>query len=65
MAKAQPPKHPGSLKWTSLAGGEPEGFLTGGAGPAVAQLLGPSARHVPHLTLAGIALAAEQGPAEE
>lgn len=33
-------------------------FLTGGAGPAVAKLLGPSARHVPHLTLAGIALAA-------
>ncbi len=39
--------------------GEPEVFLTGGAGPAVAGLLGHSARHVPHLTLAGIALAAE------
>ena len=38
--------------------GEPDVFLTGGAGPAVAGLLGPSARHVPHLTLAGIALAA-------
>jgi type III pantothenate kinase len=37
-------------------------FLTGGAGPAVAALLGPSARHVPHLTLAGIALAAHQPP---
>lgn len=36
----------------------PEVFLTGGAGPAVAKLLGPDARHVPHLTLAGIALAA-------
>jgi type III pantothenate kinase len=35
-----------------------EVFLTGGAGPAVAALLGESARHVPHLTLAGIALAA-------
>jgi type III pantothenate kinase len=33
-------------------------FLTGGAGPAVARLLGDTARHVPHLTLAGIALAA-------
>jgi type III pantothenate kinase len=36
----------------------PDVFLTGGAGPAVAELLGPNARHVPHLTLAGIALAA-------
>lgn len=35
-----------------------EVFLTGGAGPAVAQLLGPNTRHVPHLTLAGIAIAA-------
>jgi type III pantothenate kinase len=32
-------------------------LLTGGAGPAVAQLLGPAARYVPHLTLAGIAIA--------
>jgi type III pantothenate kinase len=39
---------------------DPEIFLTGGAGPAVAVLLGRSARHVPHLTLAGIALAAER-----
>jgi type III pantothenate kinase len=38
--------------------GRPQVFLTGGAGPAVAQLLGPSAEHVPHLTLAGIVLAA-------
>jgi type III pantothenate kinase len=37
-------------------------FLTGGAGPAVAELLGRSARHVPHLTLAGIALAARHNP---
>jgi type III pantothenate kinase len=37
--------------------GEPEVFLTGGAGIAVADLLGHRARHVPHLTLAGIALA--------
>jgi type III pantothenate kinase len=36
----------------------PEVFLTGGAGPAVAKLLGPGAQHVPHLTLGGIALAA-------
>jgi type III pantothenate kinase len=34
----------------------PEIFLTGGAAPAVAQLLGSHARYVPHLTLAGIAL---------
>jgi type III pantothenate kinase len=40
--------------------GTPQVFLTGGAGPAVAELLGPSARHVPHLTLAGIALAAKE-----
>jgi type III pantothenate kinase len=37
--------------------GEAEIFLTGGASPAVAGLLGRQARHVPHLTLAGIALA--------
>lgn len=38
---------------------EPQVFLTGGAGPAVAAALGAGSRHVPHLTLAGIALAAE------
>ncbi|MBU4399725.1 MAG: type III pantothenate kinase, partial [Planctomycetes bacterium] len=32
-------------------------FLTGGAGAAVADLLGPAACYVPNLTLAGIALA--------
>jgi len=37
--------------------GDPQVFITGGAGPAVAELLGTHARHVPHLTLAGIALA--------
>jgi len=37
---------------------EPDVFLTGGAGPAVADLLGPSAHHVPQLTLMGIAWAA-------
>ncbi len=37
--------------------GDPQIFITGGAGPAVAQLLGSHARHVPHLTLAAIALA--------
>jgi type III pantothenate kinase len=36
-------------------------FLTGGASTAVAHLLGPSAWHVPHLTLAGIALTASYG----
>jgi len=34
-------------------------FLTGGAAPVVAELLGSHARYVPHLTLAGIALTAE------
>ncbi|MBN1912108.1 MAG: type III pantothenate kinase [Pirellulales bacterium] len=36
----------------------PHVFLTGGAGPAVAQLLGESAEYLPYLTLAGIVLAA-------
>jgi len=44
-----------------LAGDDNPGvFLTGGAGPAVAELLGRSARHVPHLTLGGIALTFQQ-----
>lgn len=38
--------------------GQPQVFLTGGAGEAVATLLGPDVRYIPHLTLAGIALAA-------
>jgi type III pantothenate kinase len=37
---------------------QPKIFLTGGAGPVVADLLGRDARHVPHLTLSGIALTA-------
>jgi type III pantothenate kinase len=41
------------------AGSDPQVFLTGGAGVAVANLLGQNAQHVPHLTLAGIALSAE------
>ncbi len=36
----------------------PQIYLTGGAGAAVAGLLGPGARFVPHLTLTGIALTA-------
>jgi type III pantothenate kinase len=39
-----------------------EVFLTGGAGPAVAELLGREVRHVPHLTLAGIALTVLASP---
>jgi len=31
-------------------------YLTGGAGPAVAELLGPEVQHIPYLTLAGIAV---------
>ncbi len=38
----------------------PQIFLTGGAGEAVARLLGGDARYVPHLTLAGVALSAPQ-----
>jgi type III pantothenate kinase len=48
-----------------MSGGHPDRcdvLLTGGAGPAVASLLGPLAKHVPHLTLAGIALAAHGHP---
>jgi type III pantothenate kinase len=37
----------------------PHVFLTGGAGPAVAELLGPETQYIPHLTLAGIALVAK------
>jgi len=37
---------------------EPDVLLSGGAAPTVAELLGRSAQHVPHLTLAGIALTA-------
>jgi type III pantothenate kinase len=40
------------------AAGKPDVFLTGGAGPAVARLLGKTTRHVPHLTLSGIAISA-------
>ncbi len=39
--------------------GQAEVFLSGGAGPAVAELLGKGTQHVPHLTLAGITLAAQ------
>ena len=35
-------------------------ILTGGAAAVLAESLGPPARYVPHLTLAGIALAAER-----
>jgi type III pantothenate kinase len=40
----------------SESGDNPQIFLTGGAAPAVADLLGSNARYVPNLTLAGIAL---------
>ncbi|MFZ1935446.1 MAG: type III pantothenate kinase [Thermoguttaceae bacterium] len=44
----------------TASGGGPQVFVTGGAGPAVAELLGRAARHVPNLTLAGIAQAARE-----
>lgn len=40
---------------------QPEVFLTGGAAANVAALVAPHAHFVPHLTLAGIALAARTG----
>lgn len=43
----------------------PRGFLTGGASPAFAKLLATpdyTVRHVPHLTLSGVALLAERTP---
>ena len=40
----------------------PHIFLTGGAGASVAELLGPEARYIPNLTLAGIALTASVSP---
>ena len=39
----------------------PRVYLTGGAAPSVAGLLTESAQYVPHLTLAGIAISAEEG----
>ncbi len=72
LGKATLPAMRSGLFWGAVGGirqliellsrevsGKPEVFLTGGAGPAVAELLGERTRHVPHLTLAGIALAAK------
>lgn len=42
-----------------VAGSPCDVLLSGGAAPAVAGLLGDSARYVPHLVLAGLALSAE------
>jgi len=49
-------------KLAEECGSDVEIFLTGGAGEILAQLLGPNARHVPQLTLIGIALAANAEP---
>jgi type III pantothenate kinase len=46
---------------TDSSAARPQVFLTGGAGPALAAALGAAVRHVPHLTLAGIAIAARAG----
>jgi len=45
-------------RFGAIVSGDPQLFLTGGAGPAVAALLGRHAQHVPHLTLSAIALTA-------
>jgi len=44
------------------AAGEPEIFLSGGAAALVAGVLQKAVRHIPHLTLGGIALAAKSQP---
>ena len=38
----------------------PQVFLTGGAAPAVARLVAPTAIYAPHLVLSGVALAARK-----
>ncbi|HEV3341649.1 MAG TPA: type III pantothenate kinase [Pirellulales bacterium] len=45
---------------SAAATAAPQVYLTGGAAPSVARLIAPDAAYVPHLTLAGIALAAAQ-----
>jgi type III pantothenate kinase len=45
---------------THADGADPQVFLTGGAGAAVAELLGRQTRHVPNLTLAVIAQVASE-----
>jgi type III pantothenate kinase len=45
---------------SSAVGGCPQVYLTGGAAPSVAHLIAPEAGYLPHLTLAGIALAARR-----
>ena len=52
-------------RWTGApTASEPNVMITGGAGETVARLLGREASLVPHLTLAGIALAAQAGNAQ-
>ncbi|MHB8898448.1 MAG: type III pantothenate kinase [Thermoguttaceae bacterium] len=50
-----------SSRMLGPASAEAELFVTGGAGPMLARLLSSTAHHVPHLTLAGIALTAVSG----
>jgi len=45
-------------RMTAGAPQDPEIYLTGGAAPTIAGLLGRAARHAPHLTLSGTALTA-------
>ena len=49
---------------TDEVAGDPELFLSGGASGSIAGVLDRPVRHVPHLTLAGIALTARGQPTE-
>ncbi len=73
LGKATEPAMRSGLYWgavgsvreliSRMVGGEqsePDLFVTGGAGPVVAKLLHDDAHHVPHLTLAGIAITVDR-----
>jgi type III pantothenate kinase len=54
FGRCPPRKQCGEYQYTES---RPQIFLTGGAAATVAELLGPDAQFIPHLTLAGIVLA--------
>ncbi len=66
QAAGQREDFPTTAPWNAqtrrpFASVQPQVFLTGGAGPLLAPQLGPQVQYLPHLTLAGIALAAQAG----